>query len=83
VTKGKLLQLVSGIKVRELARIAGVSENYVTNVLAGRVKPSRMVLSRIAEALGLELDEVQEELKAEEIVAQCWHTRWPKEEKTS
>jgi transcriptional regulator with XRE-family HTH domain len=66
VTKGKLRQLVLGVKVRELARMADVSENYVTNVLAGRVKPSRMVLRRIAEALGLELDEVQEELKVEE-----------------
>jgi len=66
VTKGKLRQLLSGIKVRELARMANVSENYVTNILGNRVRPSQEVLRRIAEALGLEPDEVQEEVKGEE-----------------
>jgi len=66
MTKGKLRQLLSGIKVRELARMANVSENYVTNILGNRVRPSQEVLRRIAEALGLEPDEVQEEVKGEE-----------------
>ncbi|WP_427365677.1 helix-turn-helix domain-containing protein [Candidatus Caldatribacterium saccharofermentans] len=65
-TKARFKTLALGVKVKELARRIDVSESYLTNILNGRVRPSQEVLRRIAEALGLEPDEVQEEVKGEE-----------------
>lgn len=42
----------------ELAKLADVSENTISKVLNGRVKPSRVIKHRIANALKLPVQEI-------------------------
>jgi len=66
LTKGKLAMLKRGIKLKHLAQALNVTEPYLTNVLAGRVRPSRVLLERIANALGLRPEEVQRQVDADD-----------------
>jgi len=60
LTKGKLAALRKGFSLKRLARMVDLSEPYLANVLAGRVHPSPATLERIARALDLRPEEVQE-----------------------
>jgi transcriptional regulator with XRE-family HTH domain len=65
VTKGRFRVLTLGVRMKNLAKEVDVSESYLTNIINGRVKPSPAVLKRIAEALGLRPEEIQEEARIE------------------
>lgn len=54
--KIKLLRLNKGIKQIELARIAGISNTYLSDIEKGRTNPSIKTLVKIAHALGVEDD---------------------------
>jgi len=59
-TKAKLVMLQRGLRLKRLAQMLDLSEPYLANVIAGRVRPSPATLERIARALDLRLEEVQE-----------------------
>lgn len=45
-------------RVSRIARQAGVSQSYVSHVIAGRMTGSPRIRSRIARAIGLSVDDV-------------------------
>ncbi len=60
ITKGQFRRNHLGLSIKEIARQSGISENYISNILHGRITPSRKTLEAIGKVLGLEPDEVQE-----------------------
>lgn len=67
----------SGLKQAELAKLVGVSENYITQIETGRKKPSLGLIDAISDALSVKIstllageaiiDRIREELLAEAI----------------
>lgn len=52
----KKIRLEKGIKQIELARMAGISNTYLSDIESGRTIPSLKTLTKIARALGVEND---------------------------
>lgn len=52
----KSLRLNKGIKQIELAKMAGISNTYLSDIEKGRTDPSIKTLTKIANALGMEVD---------------------------
>ena len=52
----KKMRLEKGIKQIELARMAGISNTYLSDIESGRTIPSIKTLTKIARALGMEND---------------------------
>lgn len=52
----KKMRLEKGIKQIELARMAGISNTYLSDIESGRTIPSLKTLTKIARALGMEND---------------------------
>lgn len=52
----KSIRLEKGIKQIELARMAGISNTYLSDIESGRTVPSLKTLTKIAHALGVEND---------------------------
>jgi len=60
MTKGQVKKKLMGLTNKELARMVDISESYLVNILSGKIKPSQETLQKIADALKLKVDEVQE-----------------------
>jgi transcriptional regulator with XRE-family HTH domain len=57
----KALRLNSGLTVRALAKKAGMSYPYVSNVENGKADPSLSTLKRLAKALGVSVGDLVKE----------------------
>jgi len=66
LTKGRLALWRKGLPLKRLAQMLDLSEPYLVNVIAGRVRPSRATLERIARALDLRPEEVQQQVSADD-----------------
>ena len=55
---------VQSVTQRELAVAAGISESYLSHILAGRRRPTLPVGARVARVLGLSLDQLYEKIEA-------------------
>jgi transcriptional regulator with XRE-family HTH domain len=66
LTQGRLALLRKGLTLKRLAQMLDVTEPYLCNVLSGRVRPSRVMLERIAAVLGLRPEEVQQQVSADD-----------------
>jgi transcriptional regulator with XRE-family HTH domain len=60
ITKGQVKKKLLGLTNKELAHMVDISESYLVNILSGKIKPSQETLQKIADALKLKVDEVQE-----------------------
>lgn len=60
MTKGQVKKKLMGLTNKELARMVDISESYLVNILSGKIKPSQETLQKIADALKLKVEEVQE-----------------------
>jgi len=60
MTKGQVKKKLMGLTNKELARMADISESYLVNILSGKIKPSQETLQKVADALKLKVEEVQE-----------------------
>jgi len=60
ITKGQVKKKLLGLSNKELARMADISESYLVNILSGKIKPSQETLQKVADALKLKVEEVQE-----------------------
>jgi len=49
----KLLRVASRLKQKELARMAGISQNYLSLIESDRKEPSLQVIERISARLGV------------------------------
>lgn len=54
--KIKSLRKKKGLKQIELAKMAGISNTYLSDIEKGRTEPSIKTLTKIANALGVEID---------------------------
>ncbi len=54
LTKLKLARIQSGLRQWDLAQLVGISESRLSKIETGRSKPSDPLLSKIAEALGVD-----------------------------
>lgn len=60
MTKGQVKKKLMGLTNKELARMVDISESYLVNILSGKIKPSQETLQKVADALKLKVEEVQE-----------------------
>ncbi|MDI9470514.1 MAG: helix-turn-helix transcriptional regulator [Bacillota bacterium] len=58
VLEFKILRIRSGLKQAELAKLANVSQSMISAYERGEAMPGMSVLSRLAIALGISVDEV-------------------------
>lgn len=58
-TNIRQLRIVKGINQLQLARLTGKSQAYLSNVELGFRNPTTAYLTKIADALGIPLDEIK------------------------
>lgn len=64
MTKGQVKKKLMGLTNKELARMVDISESYLVNILSGKIKPSQETLQKVADALKLKVEEVQEPISS-------------------
>jgi transcriptional regulator with XRE-family HTH domain len=58
LSKLKLARMHRGLRQMDLARSVGISESYLSKIETGRATPSDALLSRVSEALGLDVSDL-------------------------
>ena len=58
-SKLKLLLVTRGLVQADVAKLAGLSESRLSRIVRGRVEPRAFELKNLAQALGVQREEVQ------------------------
>lgn len=60
LTRLKLVRMQHGLRQWDLARLIGISESSLSKIETGRIRPSGIVLGKLAAALGVSSEILQE-----------------------
>lgn len=61
------VRLLRGFSQQQLARIIGTSQPHIANLEAGKLEPKFSTVTKIADALGLSLDEIRPMIETKNI----------------